>query len=338
MAKFSKKNGNVSKIVTAGAAIAVVLLCGVGITYTVNNATHRDAETVKTPAGTGNAPTEIEDNRGLNVELGDVTKETGEADYYASERGDTLTAADIANMRNSIEKSVMEQVNGQYQAVVHGEKGDTGETGVKGNTGTKGAVGDDGATGEAGVIGGEGKSVYVKYSTAILPSQVTQDNMQTSPVNAHCMGVATGYTEPVTCKEYSWSLIEGNKTFIRYSTSETLEGINESNVHSYSAGAMYMGVCSAYVEPETYSDYTWTLIKGQSTFVKYSTALTLDAITDATLQDDVTDATRYMGVCSTNLDVAPTNASAYTWSSYTRYTMYMDVQGGQNVLHIVTNK
>lgn len=139
--------------------------------------------------------------------------------------------------------------------------GDDGEDGVDGK---------DGVPGLPGPSGKDGQSLYtwVKYAT-----NASGTNMSDLPDGRSYIGFAYNKNTPVESTnplDYEWAKIEGSQgsvgadgktyyTWLKYATTPT-SGMSDSPT-----GKLYMGLAynkTTAVESSNYSDYDWSLIKG----------------------------------------------------------------------------
>jgi len=196
-------------------------------------------------------------------------------------------------------------------------------TQFKGSQGVKGDQGVPGTNGENGLTS------YLHIAYANNDTGTTGFSVSDS-VNKLYMGQYTDFepndsTDPT---KYAWTKIKGESgsngityyTWIKYADTPT-SGISDSPT-----GKAYMGIAynkTTATESNTYSDYTWSLIKGADgvnggkgadgqtyyTWIKYATSST-----GANMSDDPSGKT-YMGLAyNKTTPTESTTASDYQWS------------------------
>lgn len=147
--------------------------------------------------------------------------------------------------------------------------------GAQGQKGDKGETGSQGPQGVPGPAGADGKQLYTWLKYADTPTT----GMSDTPDGKKYIGLAYNkntQTESNNYADYSWSLIKGDKgdqgvpgqkgadgkqlyTWIKYADTPTT-GISDSP-----NGKKYIGLAynkTTATESNTYSDYSWSLIKG----------------------------------------------------------------------------
>lgn len=180
--------------------------------------------------------------------------------------------------------------------------------------------GDDGAS----IKGDDGKTLYVWIKYA---DDAKGTNMSDAPEGKTYMGMAWNKPtskESTNAADYSWSLIKGADgktlyTWLKYADSPT-SGMSDSP-----AGKTYMGIAvnkTSITESSSYSDYTWSLIKGTDgisvkgdkgdtvyIWVKYAD----DAKGNG--MSEYPDGKKYIGLAyNKTIATESNNASDYIWS------------------------
>lgn len=203
-------------------------------------------------------------------------------------------------------------------------KGETGAAGSKGEQGVQGPKGSDGQT----------SYLHIKYSDN--GTSFTSNNGETP---GKYIGTYVDFieTDSSTFSKYIWVKIEGPQgvqgpkgadgkqyyTWLKYADTPT-SGMSDSPT-----GKAYIGLAynkTTATESNSYSDYTWSLVKGEKgdtgvqgpkgtdgkttyTWIKYATSAA-----GANMSDDPTGKT-YIGLAyNRTTAVESTNASDYTWS------------------------
>lgn len=196
--------------------------------------------------------------------------------------------------------------------------------------------GEDGTDGVNGVNGSDGKTYYtwVKYA-----DDVNGTNMSDDPTNKKYIGLAYNKTTPTesnTASNYQWALFRGTDgvngkdgktyyTWIKYADTPT------SGMSDNPEGKKYMGLAynkTSSTESTSYSDYTWSLIKGEDgtdgvngtngkdgttyyTWVKYA-----DDASGTNMTDDPTNK-KYIGLAyNKTTSTESTRPSDYQWALF----------------------
>ena len=226
---------------------------------------------------------------------------------------------------------------------VHGQKGDQGPQGPQGLRGPTGA---------------NGKTLYTWLKYADTPTTGMNDN----PTGKAYIGLAYNKetaTESTNYADYTWSLVKGTDgqpgppgsngeslfTWIKYADTPT-SGMNDSPIGKAYIGLAYNKETAS--ESTNYSDYTWSLIKGekgdpgpqgpqgvqgiqgpqgpkgtsQYIHIRYSKNANGNPMT-TTPQSD----TAYIGIVNSTSATAPTGYASYTWSKYRGDNGSQGVQG-----------
>ena len=218
----------------------------------------------------------------------------------------------------------------------------------QGQQGDKGDKGEQGVPGVQGPSGADGKTYYtwVKYA-----DDAQGNGMSDLPDGKKYIGMAYNKptsTESSVASDYSWSLIQGPQglqgpagtdgkttyTWLKYADTPT------SGMSDDPTGKKYMGLAynkTTQTESTNYSDYTWSLIKGEDgrdgatgpqgpqgpqgiqgpagadgkttyTWIKY-------ADTPTSGMSDLPDGKTYMGIAyNKTTSVESTSYSDYSWS------------------------
>lgn len=203
-------------------------------------------------------------------------------------------------------------------------KGETGNTGPKGDTGVAGPAGANGKT----------SYLHIKYSDD--GTSFTANNGETP---GKYIGTYVDFVEAdsITFSKYGWVKIEGPQgiqgpkgadgktyyTWLKYADSPT-SGMSDSPTGKSYIGLAYNKLTAT--ESSTYSDYTWSMIKGEKgntgiqgpkgadgktyyTWIKYATSAS-----GANMSDSPAGKT-YIGLAYNKAtSVESTIASDYTWS------------------------
>ena len=199
----------------------------------------------------------------------------------------------------------------------------------------KGADGTNGLPGRDG-IDGTSTYVHIKYAP-VMPSA---SNPQISDTPNKYIGICTDNNEkdPTTWQSYTWSKLEGTdgtnglpgkngedgtSSYVHFAYSTSADGKDNFSTTSFN-GALYIGVLtnSTQKDSETYTDYTWSRMRGEDgaqgipgvssyVHIKYS------AIANPTLPSQISDTpNEYIGICTDNNEDDPTDPGPYTWSKF----------------------
>lgn len=199
----------------------------------------------------------------------------------------------------------------------------------------QGAKGQDGIDGTNG-IDGTSTYVHIKYAP-VMPSA---SNPQISDTPNKYIGICTDNNEkdPTTWQSYTWSKLEGTdgtnglpgkngedgtSSYVHFAYSTSADGKDNFSTTSFN-GALYIGVLtnSTQKDSETYTDYTWSRMRGEDgaqgipgvssyVHIKYS------AIAKPTLPSQISDTpNEYIGICTDNNEDDPTDPGPYTWSKF----------------------
>lgn len=188
------------------------------------------------------------------------------------------------------------------------------------------------------VEGIEGTYFYIRYSEYADGHIMTDAPTDTTQYMGTCS--TSSPTAPTNYKEYTWCRVRGEDGgegtpgqpgedgksqyfHVKYSN----DGKTFTSNNGETLGD-WMGTCvnETEADPTEFSAYTWRKIvgedgtngidgvdghDGQSSyfFVKYSANADGNPMTEVP-----DDNTKYMGTCSTNIDEAPTDPGAYTWT------------------------
>lgn len=153
---------------------------------------------------------------------------------------------------------------------------------------------------------GESAYVHIKYSAVASPTdaQITEEPSE-------YIGICTDSNEkdPTTASSYKWTKfegkdgaqgipgnngIDGKTTYVHFAYATSADGKTGFNT-SWFSGATYLGVRTDYnlKDSETYTDYTWSLIKGAdghspivtATKTGTITTISVDGVEQATIKD-----------------------------------------------------
>ena len=226
---------------------------------------------------------------------------------------------------------------------VHGQKGDQGPQGPQGLRGPTGA---------------NGQTLYTWLKYADTPTTGMNDD----PTGKAYIGLAYNKntaTEGTNYGDYTWSLVKGSDgvqgpkgadgsslfTWIKYADTPTT-GMNDDPT-----GKAYIGLAynkTTTTESTSYSDYTWSLVKGekgdqgpqgpkgaqgiqgpqglqgtsQYIHIRYSANANGNPMTPAPQST-----TAYIGIVNSTSATAPTGYASYTWSKYRGDNGSQGVQG-----------
>ncbi|WP_049945486.1 hypothetical protein [Candidatus Stoquefichus massiliensis] len=200
----------------------------------------------------------------------------------------------------------------------------------------KGEVGPKGETGTAGPKGSDGKTSYLHIKYSDNGTTFTSNNGETP---GKYIGTYVDFTETDSSvfNDYTWVKVEGPQgvqgpkgtdgkqyyTWLKYADTPTT-GMSDNPTGKAYIGLAYNKETST--ESNNYSDYTWSLIKGEKgdqgvaggkgadgktfyTWIKYATSSL-----GANMSDDPTGKT-YIGLAyNKTTPTESTNAADYTWS------------------------